>query len=347
MKTIPALVRLVGASIGIGICIATVVSAPLALWLIGWKVVYQWFDGMFPVIPNVHIFGTFAGYPPLSWSGERIPSYPGPIWIVRMTGLAMMLSIAGLALVHLAVPVRAKVHSVCRVIPRKVPHDAPLQSYINGIGRKSGVGRRIQLWTLPVPGVAAFALSSPLRGHHLVISEGILKQTPDDVVRWILAHEVGHIAHGDTVSGTAWMLTMRSIYLVERVKRFAIVAMVHTIATLPVLRYLFMPIFWLLSCLMFVGRIGGKIGTSVFLLFDRWASRDMEYRADQFAAKVAGADPGVRLFTALKVAFEPSFNLFATHPTPADRVKALQAGSQPSSHKPENRPSEASRQREI
>ncbi len=324
MITSPALVRTVGAAIGITISIATIVSVPLAVWWGLWHGLYDWFGGRVLVGFSQDSVGVLSQYPPFSWSGEPIPYPPSPIWILVATAKWMLLAIAGLALVHLVTPIRAKVKSICGYIPQKVDREHPMQLFLNQMARRHGLRLRIRLLVIPVAGVTAFVLTSPLRGHHVVISQGLAQKAPAEIIQWILAHEVGHIVHGDTASATLWMLVMRSVRLFDRLKQLAIVAMFQTMFAIPLFRLILFP-FYLLACtIMAVGRIGGRIGGTVFILFDRWASRHMEYRADAFAARFVGPGPGERLFQVLDGPFEPNFRLFATHPSPRSRINALQ-----------------------
>lgn len=329
MVTFPALIRTLGAATGIAISIAAVVSVPLGVWLALWHWIYDWFQGSFPEIPNVEIFGVLTNYPPLSWSGDRIP-YPPPIfWIFTKTVEGMLIAVAAFALLHLVTPIRAKVRSISGLIPKKADDDHAMQLFLDKMAKRHNVKRRIRLWILPVPGVTAFVLSSPLRGHHVVISQGLIDHVPPEILQWILAHEVGHIVHGDTSSATLWMLAMRSIRLFDRIKHMALVAMFRTMFAIPLFKFILFP-FYLLACaIMVIGRMGGRIGGTVFVLFDRWASRRMEFRADAFAARFVGPEHGIKLFSVLNGPFEPSFKLFATHPTPNERIKALQAQLRP------------------
>ena len=65
------------------------------------------------------------------------------------------------------------------------------------------------------------------------------------------------------------------------------------------------------------------VARGLFLGIDRWVGRAMEYRADRVAATVVGAEPGIAVLSKLHAGIEPSFGLFATHPTTKRRLKRL------------------------
>jgi len=331
-----ALIRWTGALLGIGTAMATVVMLPLWLYREAWSWLWWFLGGVIPEVPLPDDLAGIAAYPPLSWAGTPIPLPPESGWVLSTSLWILVPLVALLGLGHMAVTMNARLRSVCGQTGQRFEKDHPHQVFVDSLARRYKVGR-IELRRLPVGGVVAFILSSPWRRHTIMISDGILFQ-PTPVVQWVLAHEVAHARYGDTQSQSVWLLALRSIVLFDRLRHVAMNATLKLVQMLPVLTLLARPLLFLFRCLSQIGRVGRRVGFWIFVLFDRWASRRMEYRADRFAAEHVGTAPGITLFAHLVGQFEPTFDLFATHPPAAKRRRALEdlcegaAASASSSH---------------
>ncbi|PXX94644.1 M48 family metallopeptidase [Halomonas sp. LBP4] len=332
-----SLIRWIGALLGIGTAMATVVMLPLWLFRKAWRWLWEVLGGFLPELRLPDDLTVLTQYPPLSWAGRPIPLPPDDTWVIATSIWILLPMIAMLALGHMGVSMNARIRSVCGQSGVRFDKGHPHQAFVDTLARRYGVGR-IELRRLPVGGIIAFILSSPWRRHTIVLSDGIL-MLPPPMVQWVLAHEVAHARYGDTQSQSVWLLALRSIMLFDRLRHMAMNATLRMVQILPVLTLLTRPLHLLFRGLSLIGRAGRRVGFWIFVLFDRWASRRMEYRADRFAAEHVGTGPGIALFAHLVGQFEPTFDLFATHPPAAKRRTALErlvvdSGGLPSSSHP-------------
>jgi len=78
----------------------------------------------------------------------------------------------------------------------KPEEDPKLHYILEHIARESGIKKpKLMLVPLKIPN--AFAYGTPLSGYRVAVTEGLLKTLSPDEVEAVIAHEVGHIAHGD------------------------------------------------------------------------------------------------------------------------------------------------------
>ena len=83
------------------------------------------------------------------------------------------------------------------IVDELKPEEAPkLHCILEHIARESGIKKpKLMLVPLKIPN--AFAYGTPLSGYRVAVTEGLLKTLSPDEVEAVIAHEVGHIAHGD------------------------------------------------------------------------------------------------------------------------------------------------------
>lgn len=208
----------------------------------------------------------------------------------------------------------------------KVSPDHPISIYARRLCEQYGV-RYPHLWAAENTFVAAFVVPPPMRKPHLVLSAGAC-QLPPDILRWVIAHEVGHLVHGDARHVFAWHRFLDSVSSVQRLHLF----LVHQFLKI----FHWIPLIGLLLCGIVVGleklfqsldRFGRKVGGAVYEVLVLWASRQSEFRADAFAAVHEGIEPGIALFNSLEAtsSFEsvqpPVF--LRTHPCNKDRIQKL------------------------
>jgi Zn-dependent protease with chaperone function len=248
---------------------------------------------------------------------------PGWEWVFHQSFRLLLPLLALLTLLHASLPMSQRIRQVSRVTAMPAGDGSYLQDVVDRLRRQSK-GPRARVWIVPLDGIQAYALSGPIGGHSIVIHQGTLQSLPGSVIEWILAHEYGHILHGDTRSASLWVLAMRSVYVFDRLRHKLANLMLRVLFEIPLLRLLTSPAAWLFRLLSLIGSLGRRIGALVFRLFDTWASRRMEYAADRYAARSVGAGPGIAFFEGVLGEWEPRFNgLFATHPKMSDRLSAL------------------------
>lgn len=315
-------IRYAGACLGIMIALLTTVSLPIS----GVWIVWQWAyhdPAFFSILEATNQQLTFVA---MQWSLPEIrlflPRPPSLEWVVSWTSLPMLAMLFCLMLIDSCVPLKCRAQSACRTSIHPVPTAHPLHSYMLSVAHRYRTGP-IRLFVAPIPGIQAMVLSSPWRQHAIVISHDLLVNVPLAIGRWVVAHEIAHVHYGDTRSASLMLLSLRGIHTFAWLEHKLGHAILQTLAFLPMLRLIVMPLTWCLRALMLAGRVGRYVGGSVFRLFDRWASRRMELRADAFAALEEGAAPGLALLSAISQGFEPRFGLLATHPSPTQRIDAL------------------------
>lgn len=307
---------------GISIAIFGSISFPLWLIYLGWESLTALYSyGLSSGVLGPHIDNAL-GYVGLT----RPPSIPqpDPLWIAHATVWLFLPLALSILMINAFIPMSRRIRSAFGYVPRRLESDSPLVLFVQRTLRHKG-DPKVTIWLIADKRINAFALSGPLGGNAIVLSAGILEQCPPAVVRWVIAHEYGHIVHHDTRSTALWLVSLRTVAKLNWLKVIFSNMVLRAVHRIPLIRLLTTPLLLVLGFVSFSGRVGIKIGTRIFLLFDRWASRRMEYAADRFAAKTCGAGPGILLFSSLSGGFESRFNsVFATHPTHLSRIGALE-----------------------
>lgn len=320
------LVRAAGVAAGLAVSAFTVVGLPLSLAVGAWQFGYGLLDGYFPYITDRIPFQlpkVVQESSLLAWEGSRIEAPPSWRWVAE-TALQLPMSLAGaLFILHSVIPMSRRIENATGVRGVRMASDSDAQKTVAAL-RKMSRGPSARVWVIPGQGVQALALSGPAYGHAIVLSEGIVARLPREMVHWIIAHEYAHILHGDTRSGSLWLLGIRSVHLFDRWRQSAQRIFLALVSALPIFRLISFPCALMISLLNLTGRAGRAAGTTIFLVFDRWASRRMEFAADRYAGVTVGTGPGIALFERLSGDLEPRFGgLFATHPRLVERVVRL------------------------
>lgn len=326
------LTRTIGVCAGLATSSLTVVGLPIAMAIGAWRAAYEVMGGHLPVVSRF----LPADAPQLlvesalfAWEGLPLSSPPAWGIAVELALHAPLVLAGALLFLNAAMPMGARIRNATGLTGRRQANNSPLQGIVDELRRRSG-GPSARVWLIPGRGVQALALSGPLFGHAIVLSDGVVTGLPAAMVRWIVAHEYAHIRHGDTRSGSLWLFGMRSVHLFERLRILISRIVLRLISELPLLALLFLPSLVLVMAMNRIARLGRWFGSRVFLIFDRWAARRMEFAADNYAASMVGAGPGIDLFELLESDLEPRFNgLFATHPSMRARIAKLQAKKTP------------------
>ncbi|NLC20620.1 MAG: M48 family metalloprotease, partial [Halomonadaceae bacterium] len=278
------LARTFGVLCGMGVSAFTVVSVPLSAWHMTWGWASTQLDGRLPWITLPPALALWEESWIFAWRGVALPMAPGWEWVFHQS-LWMLLPLLGLLVIfHALIPMRQRIYQVSRITPMRVDQGSYLQDVVDRLRRESK-GPRASVWIVPLGGIQAYALSGPISGHAIVIHQGALQQLPGPVVEWILAHEYGHILHGDTRSASLLILGMRSVHVFDLLRHKFANLMLRVLFEIPLLRLLTSPVSWIFRILSLIGRLGRRVGGLVFRLFDTWASRRMEYAADRYAAR--------------------------------------------------------------
>lgn len=317
-------IRMLAAIIGVGVALATAITLPL--WLIreAWYYAGLVLGGRFPHLwlPDWQSVQPLWSYPPFSWGGQAIPFPPDNEWLftTSLTLLAVGMVVVGALYAWVPLRYRIKAAAGHSGMPLTAKHH--YQLYVDGLAAKYQLSY-VQVRRIPTNGIVAFVMSTPMNRHAIAVSDGLFAQPPE-VVRWILAHEVAHVKHGDTKSGTFWVLAFRSVSLLDSLRASLMTGFLRFLHAIPILRLFVWPLYALFVLLTKIARLGRWVGSMFFMVIDRWISRRMEFRADRFAAEHEGPEPGMRFFQYLVGQFEPTFDLLATHPSNVARYEALE-----------------------
>lgn len=216
----------------------------------------------------------------------------------------------------------------------------PILYDIQGIGQLNKVGKDTNLYevvktlaqraNMKTPAVYvvesgnvpnAFALSKPFRSA-IVLTSSMVMQDPKQLA-WVIAHELGHIHAGDSDSAGLWLSITRTENMMNTWRYWIIRAMIPVIARLPIMNSFIIPILWVLKILVGISNQAAKLAHYGFKILDRLLQREMELRADAFACKITCPEYGLAALHTLGN-YEPTFNLFGTHPATSVRVKAME-----------------------
>lgn len=333
-RTIGGFIRSTGVLTGIAVSLTTVIAIPLEVIREGWKL-WHWVmtpvqdqpDALQQILITLDRFVSQLALhlyaEPISlYAFLSVPPAPAFSWVVGSTISALILVMAGLAFMHHLVPMRLRLNSAARADVIRIDEEHHYQTYLNSLTGHSRFSR-IDLYVMTNASINAFAMSSPLGSHAVVVTQGLLNQLPEPAIRWVIAHEVGHIYHGDTRRLSLWLLAMRGIVVFVKLRVVLMNAFLRLIHALPLIGIVCRPLLILFKVLALVGRLGHRAGLVIFHVFDRWTARGQEYRADVFAAEREGAGTGIALFRVMIRDWKPQFTIFSTHPTHSQRINHL------------------------
>jgi len=226
-------------------------------------------------------------------------------------------------LVFLITPTTRHLRQLCHPYkPVRLPDEHPLSLMAAQIAQRMQVAPP-RVWLVDTPSTNAYALSGLRRGV-ILLTTPLVATFPVDELRWVLAHEMTHLKHGDTRSGVFWITAVHTLRWGYRLRASLVRAFSGALHAMPfrwVLEVLILlPALVLLYGLTWIERSA----RGVFRLADRFIGRRMEYRADREAAWLLGPEAGERALQRLGGEVEPNWgNLFATHPPIPRRIRKL------------------------
>lgn len=243
--------------------------------------------------------------------------------ILHGTILFGLLAALGHYLIFLLTPVSRQSRLLCAPLkPVRLQANHPLVVCTHQLAEAMRV-RTPEVWVVESRAVNAFALSG-WRRDAVLLTTSLLNTFPADEVLWVLAHELGHLRHGDPRSGVFWIAAMRTLRLAYAVRGTLLRAVINIVRAIPVLGLLEVLITLPLALLLYALTWVERFARGAFKLVDRILGRRMEYRADREATDLLGAEIGARALSRLGGDIEPAWGgIFATHPPLAKRIRRI------------------------
>lgn len=302
------------------------VSAGLIIHVVEWglyglEMAWNWF------YPDLRLIVEGLKIDPTWLPGGDWVDYPDWRRTIEITiGVAALMS-ALPVISYIVLPLRTQVKSALGAstwaMTSRVKPGATLHDVFMSVKRDAGVHKPVSLYLVKTNAPLAFAMGAPFRGT-VVLSEGLVNGLAPDEVCWVIAHELAHIRYRDMLLGALWISSIRGLNWFERLKIAVINLLIRTLAMLRAPGLLIRLLVSTVSLALSVLWLGRWVALKLFLLVDRWVSRRTEFRADKFAGKVIGGEPGARALHRLGGDAEPLFNgLFATHPKISVRIERL------------------------
>ena len=213
---------------------------------------------------------------------------------------------------------------------RKEKHryEEALNEMLSCIQSKFGKQLKLKVYVTDQKDEIAYAINNSV-----VFSKGLLKVCSDDQIKGILAHEVGHIFHGDTkqlgvivVSNFYARVLLRTF---ECISNFLFIGVKDGSIIIQI-------IFLLVGLLFFIPLMVCAFANFFLSFLYQLISRKKEYRADQFAVKVGTAE-GLCSYLELMEDFDIRGNGFIekymqSHPPTALRVEKIEDALESSSN---------------
>lgn len=254
--------------------------------------------------------------------------------------IALIYSACGVAIAMSAVTLTHWVSPLTKRLPKnrrkrvkRLPRNSAAQIFVTQLSRENNL-RPAKVFQSDTEAVEAFAASAPFRRSIIVVSRGLLESVDKKIAQWVLAHEVAHLVHGDTKRSGPWIVAINTFMAIDRVRCTVTRIILRAVSAIPPINQVLIPligrpVMWVSHLIRWITNIGFRTSTFIYRVFDRWVSRQCEYRADQFAAFSVGPQYGIHLMEILAGGFEPNLDLLNTHPSPRKRAKALRALIQP------------------
>ena len=166
--------------------------------------------------------------------------------------------------------------------------------------------------------VNAFAISNDA----IIITKDVYDTFSDQQLTGLLAHEVGHILHGDVKNTTLnWSIDLTSTIIVTIIYWFK--CLVDMICGIPIIGWPFYLISWILSAIIF---ICNWILDLPAVIINRYSSRENEKNADLFACEIGLSDEiyeGIKELTKDENTVRHEERLYTTHPKREVRLKII------------------------
>ena len=180
------------------------------------------------------------------------------------------------------------------------------------------------LWLLNSASINAWAYSAPGGRRAVVLTHGLLSQLPVDQIRWVFAHELGHLARGDAAGSGFWIAGSRCMGLLDRLRMATINLCLRTMARTPIL-YIFVLPGWLIATIALgLTRTTERLLRTLLVLLSRPWNRHAEFRADAYATQLVGPEPGIALLERLALSGGTALaDLVGSHPSHSRRVARL------------------------
>ncbi len=243
--------------------------------------------------------------------------------VIGDDGLLVAAAVAVFLLALTANPPAGLVMRLSRAVPIP-PRDArDLHAAVAELSRRAGLAVTPTLWWLPSPGINAFAAGHP-DGAAIAVSDGAFRALSRHELVSVLAHEVAHVAAGDT------RLMMIGSVLFRITQVFAMLGLIAATALLFLTGDADAAPAGLIMAL-------GLATPAVALLYLA-LSRNREFAADLTAARLTG--DAVGLARALERLERHRLDggtlphLLRTHPDTAERVNRLLGNVRPISPSP-------------
>lgn len=266
--------------------------------------------------------------PPRYTPGPRPDIHESLLWTAKT---AIAGTLAGL-LVHFAIPLRSQckneIGKVQWADSKAVPTGHVFDIEVQAIKSLFRVTGNLEFRVLNSDTPMAFAMSAPFRSL-IVMSSGMINRLTPIERQWVMAHEMSHVKHMDSLMATIWLASMKTL----QIGRYFLVWLINLKLRLMVKLRVWPAIirlvmgFWKL--VLTLTNIGIGVGHRFFLVLDRWAARRIEFRADREAASHFGTRPGVDVLKKIGGVGEPLFNgLFATHPPISERIVKIRVAEE-------------------
>lgn len=184
--------------------------------------------------------------------------------------------------------------------------------------KKIAISPNIKLYIVDTAHINAFALSLTT----IAVTRGLIETMSDDEIEAIIAHEFGHLYHGDAIAELLiWTLTTVYLWFCIGVKYFVYWLSNQTSSEKSATGIWRLPSIAINFAVSAMAILGGIITGSV--------SRKKEYRADMFAVKLGYAEPllsALYKFYDIEISDKKSIlgRLQASHPRTAYRIEQVE-----------------------
>ena len=227
---------------------------------------------------------------------------------------AVLIAAAGGMLLFLmsATPSASLVMRLVRAVPISPREASDLYSDLAELSRRAGLSACPRLWWLGTPGINAFAAGQG-DGAGIAVSDGVFRTLSRQELVGVLAHEVAHIAAGDTRLMTVGIVLLRVTQvfaMLGLLLSFLLVSLTGDPEFAPV---------WLTLML--------AVATPAVAVLHLALSRNREFAADLRAAQLTGDAIGLaRALERIDMSrreLGASHKWLRTHPPTAQRVDRL------------------------
>jgi len=242
--------------------------------------------------------------------------YDAAGWSLQAAGWVL----AGLFGFYSFRPITRDILELAGDIPiQELSENSPIKQCVLDLADQAGI-KVNRVCLMQTQDINAFAIGKPFT-NAIVLTKGLL-MLPEGHLRWVIAHELAHLHHGDSIPQLMWLASRKLAWGFRSMRAKLLTILLPVLVRLPFVRLFISPIEFALVGLFLLTETAEKMASSVFRIFDLALQRQVEYQADRGACELVPCQYGIEVMDMLDMV-DNSTSWLKSHPSAAKRRAAM------------------------